>query len=75
MATTTELKFDTLYADGDTRIITLKNPKSTITTSEITALNGIIASNNLLVGDKAGAAFDKISTVTRVTKTTTEITF
>lgn len=75
MATTTELKIDTLYADGDTRLITLKNPKATISTAEITTLNGIIASNNLLIGDKAGAAFDKISTVAKVTKTTTEITF
>lgn len=75
MATTKELKIDNKFADGDSRLITLKNPKETITTSEITALEQLIASGNLLIGDKEGAAFSHIGTVTKVTKNITEITF
>lgn len=75
MATTKELKIDLQFADGDTRLVTLKNPKTTIQTSEITELNDLIANNNLLIGDKNGAAFSNIGTVSKVTKTTTEISF
>lgn len=75
MATTKELKIDNKFADGDNRLITLKNPKETITTTEITALNALIAGGNLIIGDKEGAAFSHIGTVTKVTKEITEITF
>lgn len=68
MATTSlELKIDLMFVDGDTRIITLKNPKTNITTEQITELNTLMQTDNLLIGDKAGATFGKIKTVTRVT--------
>lgn len=69
---TKELKIDTFYVDGDTRVITLKNPKTTITDSEIEELETFIQTNNLLVGDKNGATFGRITTVDRVTTTTTD---
>ena len=75
MATTKELKIDNKFTDGDSRLITLKNPKTNITTSEITALEQLIASGNLLIGDKDGANFSHIGTVTKVTKSSTEISF
>lgn len=68
---TSDLKIDTYFVDGDSRTITLKNPKDEITTTEITALNQMIQSGNLLIGDQTGATFGKIKTVTRVTKVTT----
>ncbi len=74
--TTDELKIENLFTDGDTRTITLKNPKDTITTEEITALETLIKNGtgeaSLLIGDKYGSDFKQIWTVKRVNKTTTE---
>lgn len=77
VTTSNELKIDNLFMDGDTRTITLKNPKGTIATSEITALealirNGSDGSASLLIGDKYGSDFRQIQEVRRVNKTTTE---
>lgn len=77
VTTTNELKIENLFVDGDTRTITLKNPKETIATSEITALetlikNGNDGSESLLIGDKYGSDFRRIEEVRRVNKTTTE---
>lgn len=68
-----ELKFEYQFVDGDTRIQTIKNPKETITTEQIQELNSYIQANNLLVGDKNGATFGKIRTVTKVSGTTTKL--
>lgn len=57
------LKIETVFVDGDTRTITLRNPKSDITESEITALNTFMQSNNVLIGDKAEGTFGKINEV------------
>lgn len=74
MATTTEtLKIENLFVDGDTRTITLKNPKSTITTSEITALEAQIRANNVLIGDRYAGTFGRIESVTRVTEEREEL--
>lgn len=74
--TTDELKIENLFTDGDTRTITLKNPKDNITTEEITALETLIKNGtgeaSLLVGDKYGSDFKQIWTVRRIEKTTTE---
>lgn len=70
VTSTTELKIDTYYVDGDSRLLTLKNPKTNISQSEIASINNMIQANNLLIGDKTGATFGKITTVTRVTKQT-----
>lgn len=76
ITTSDELKINTLYADTDTRTITLKNPKAEITTGEITTLDALIKNgtgeNSILIGDKYGSDFSKITTVTKVTKTTIE---
>lgn len=74
--TSNELKVENLFVDGDTRTITLKNPKATITTNEINALETLILNgaeaNSLLIGDKYGSDFRRIQTVRKVSKTTTE---
>lgn len=62
-----ELKINTVFVDGDTRIITLKNPKATIERSEIIALSALIQNSQVLIGDKWGGAFGKIDNVKKVT--------
>lgn len=77
---TNELKFEWLFVDGDTRTFSIKNPKATITTAEITALETLIINAasaedsasgvTLLIGDKASADFRRINTVIREEKIT-----
>lgn len=74
MSTTRELKINNLFVDGDTRTITLKNPKETITSAEIEELETLIKNGtgeqSILVGDKYGSDFKRIQTVTKIEKTT-----
>ncbi len=53
------------FVDGDTRTLNLKNPRADITTNDITDLNSYIQANNLLIGDKDGGTFGRITTVTK----------
>lgn len=73
---TDELKIENLFTDGDTRTITLKNPKANITTEEITALETLIKNGtgeaSLLIGDKYGSDFRRIEEVRRIEKAVTE---
>ena len=76
MATTSTevtLKIHCGFVDGDTRTITMKNPRSDITTEEITDLNSFIRTNNLLIGDETGAIFANIQKVTKGTTTTRKL--
>lgn len=68
VTTTNELKFEFAFADGDTRIYRLKNPKSENLRSQIEAINTMILQNSLIIGDKASGAFTGIYRVTRVNK-------
>ena len=63
MATTqsTEIVAIARFTDDDTRTITYPNPKSDITSQEIQALQEAAA--KVLIGDKAGAAFDSFSSL------------
>lgn len=69
--TTHELKIETAYVDGDTRIITASNPRDDLTLSDVQTLANAAA--NVLIGDKAGAEFKAITKVSKVTKTTTDV--
>lgn len=66
--TTETLSILCVFVDEDTRSITLKDPKATITSAEISTLNSFMQTNNIIVGDKEAATFGRIKTVTRVTK-------
>lgn len=74
ITTTYELKFEWLFQDGDTRVATLKNPKNTITASEIKSLESLILDATaetptpLLIGDKTGGTFRRINIATKETK-------
>lgn len=73
---TRELKIELLFNDTDTRIITLKDPKTTITTSDITSLEAVLlngGTNTLLVSDKTGATLNKIKTVRKIETTKTNL--
>lgn len=73
------LKIECLFIDGDTRTITLKNPKDNISTQEINDLETLIrnevggVNNSVLIGDKTAADFRRIEKVTRVSTSTIEL--
>ena len=65
------LVIETVFVDGDTRTLTIKNPRSDISQSEISDLNSYMQENNILIGDKDGSTFGRIKKVTRRISTTT----
>lgn len=73
--TTETLKLDLLFVDGDTRTLTLKNPKRNISTSEIENLQTFMQTNNIVVGDREGGTFGRIDAVTRITENKTSLDF
>lgn len=70
---TETLKIDNLFVDGDTRVITLKNPKQNISVSDINALQNFMQANNVIVGDRYEGTFGRIESVTRVTEQRTSL--
>ncbi len=69
--TSRSLIIENVFVDGDTRSLTLKNPRSDISESQITDLNSFLQETNILIGDKNGATFGRIRKVTRRNSTTT----
>ena len=69
--TSRSLVIENVFVDGDTRSVTLKNPRSDISESQITDLNSFLQETNILIGDKDGATFGRIRKVTRRNSTTT----
>lgn len=55
--TTNDLKIVAGFTDGDTRLVTLPNPKQNLTESQIRATESSFG--NAFIGDRTGAAFDK----------------
>lgn len=68
---TNTLSVETIFTDADTRTFNLPNPRSDIASSDITALSNYLADNNLLIGDKTGAQFGRITKATVTSKETT----
>ena len=60
---TQSLIIEVKFFDGDTRTITLRNPKSDITTSEIRELETFLETSNILIGDRDSSDFSKIKKV------------
>lgn len=58
--TTANLVIECVFNDGDTRTITLKNPKSTVSSSDIENLESFMIENHIIIGDKASSDFRKI---------------
>lgn len=69
------LKIKLGFADGDTRIINLDNPRNDLTAEDVYTVSEFIKNNNLLLGDKSGADSSGILTadIVESTKTTLDI--
>lgn len=67
------LKIDCDFVDGDTRAFNLKNPKPTVSSSDIADLNQFMQINGVIIGDKYSATFLRIAKASRITKTTTTL--
>lgn len=70
---TDELRFEALFIDGDTRVFSIKNPKSTIRDSDIVNLNNYMQDNNILIGDKYGGRFGRLLEAAKISKTTVNL--
>ena len=58
--TSTLLNIECVFLDGDTRTITLKNPKINVTESEISNLETFMDENKIIIGDRDSFDFKKI---------------
>lgn len=54
------LNIECVFLDGDTRTITLKNPKSNLKASDIENLETFMQENNIILGDRDSSDFRKI---------------
>ena len=52
-----ELKLEGYFADGDTRTITLSNPKANLTAADIKTVETTTKTTQPIIGDKGGAEF------------------
>lgn len=68
-----ELKMVFGFDDNDDRTATLQNPRNDLTASDIKVVSAFIKTNNLLIGDKAGAACVGIKTAKSLQKTVTQL--
>ena len=65
------LNIECVFLDGDTRTITLKNPRSNVSSSEIETLENFMETNQIIIGDRDSSDFRKIKrAVMRYTTTT-----
>lgn len=64
-----QLKMEAYFVDGDTRTITLKNPRGGLSAADIEDVQNYIRLNNLIVGDKMGGTFGKFEKVTKIRET------
>ena len=69
--TTRELKLDSYYADNDTRMLTMDNPKNSLTKQNIKTFETYCVTNQPVLGDKGGAAFVRFNSAHILTKTVT----
>lgn len=73
LITSRSLLIDTSFVDGDTRILTVKNPSSNITMNDIQAFDAFLKSSKILVGDRGAAEFNKIVSARRRTTSTVKL--
>lgn len=56
------LQLNAGFADGDTRLIKLPNPKAEIPEAQVYAVSQLLKTNQIIVGDRSGAEFVEILT-------------
>lgn len=66
ITSSSNLKFEWGFEDGDTRTFNLPNPKSSVVANDIATLNTWIATNQPIVGDKSGSSTTGINSAIRV---------
>jgi len=65
------LNIECVFLDGDTRTITLKNPKRSVSSSDIENLETFMQENNIIIGDRDLLDFRKIKRAVKRNITTT----
>lgn len=58
--TSASLVIECVFNDGDTRTITLKNPRSDISSTDIENLDSFMIENHIIIGDRDSSDFRKI---------------
>ena len=58
------------FTDGDDRTITIDNPKASVSAADINAVSAYAKTNNIIIGDKAGADFTRFKTAKKIAQTT-----
>ena len=71
--TTTEYHIAMQFADGDTRTLKTPSPNLALNEDSITSCFNYAVENNILIGDKTGAALTSFETVTKHTQTVTTL--
>ena len=64
------LNIECAFLDGDTRTITLKNPSSNISSSDIENLETFMQENNIIIGDRYSSDFRRIKKAVKRETTT-----
>lgn len=70
-----ELKLTCNFDDGDTRILTIDNPKSDLDSTTILNLQASMITTQPIIGDKTGAAFTNFSSAKIINKIKYNFTF
>lgn len=73
VSSSTSMKFEWGFEDGDTRTFNLPNPKSSVVANDIATLNSWIATNQPIIGDKSGSSTTGINSAIRVEQTKTKL--
>lgn len=68
-----ELKLDYQFADNDTRLTSIPNPRSNITDSDIKAVAATLYDTQAFVGDANNGAFATITSAKIIEKTVTKL--
>ena len=68
-----ELKLNCQFADNDTRIVTIDNPKDNLTAAQINGVGTVAQTTQAILGDKGGADFVRFHSAKKITTTRTEL--
>ena len=66
---TENLQLTAEFYDSDDRTFNLPNPKSTVTAAQIKSVGTYFKTNNVLIGDKEGAAFERFKSAKLIKNT------
>ena len=73
VTSSTNLKIEWGFEDGDTRTFSLPNPIDEISSSDVATLNTWVATNQPIIGDKSGSSSTGINSAIKVEQTKTKL--